>query len=177
MAESTVHGENPGGRELTITIWRDWSARFEGSAAQLIAEGLIPEGFEWPQRGATSKSWQATGFNYRLRRCRPPGHRGPMRSWLEIDNWCVSVEVIGRDFAWRTRRELERKTEELRAEYYRHTAAGSREWDANWNRYLAALSDPEFQAFKSLTPGLVPPRRGRKPKEAIVSDPAADLSA
>jgi len=150
-------------RELLVKIWRDEFAQFEGTSAQLIAEGLIPEGFAWP-RAAAYKHWKANGFDYRVCRTRPEGHKGPMRTWLEMDNWSIRVNVTGRDHAWSTRRALERKAEELRAEYYRHTAEGSREWSANWDRYWKARQDKAFQAFKNLIPGLVPPKRGRKAK-------------
>lgn len=147
--------------ELHIEIWRDWYADFKGTAAQLIAEGLTPEGFEWPH-AANNAQWEANGFTYWLRRVRPDGHKGPKRSWLELDHWLIHVQVTGRDFAWRRRRKLERMAEELAAEQYRDTAAGSRERDAHWKRYWKACGDEAFQAFKSLIPGLVSPKRGRK---------------
>ncbi|MFY9476358.1 MAG: hypothetical protein WAQ08_01610 [Aquabacterium sp.] len=150
-------------RELIIDIRQDEWAHFVGTAAQLVSEGLIPESFEWPPADV-SKCWEANGFDYWLRRNRPEGHKGPKRSWLELDNWFISVKVTGRDYTWRTRRALERKTEELRAEYYRHTAEGSQEWSASWNRYWQARQDKAFQAFKTRIPGLVPPKRGRKAK-------------
>lgn len=87
-----------------------------------------------------------------------------MRSWLEVDNWFLRVSVTGRGYHWRTRKGLERKAEALRAEQHRHTAAGAREWDAAWRRYWQTVEDKRFQAFKNLVPGLVPPKRGRKPK-------------
>jgi hypothetical protein len=150
-------------RELKIDIWPDDWAQYTGSAAQLQAEGLIPDGFEWP-KAAVPKRWAAGGFNYWLQRSRPEGHKGPMRSWLEVDNWRLRVCVSGHDCRWRILRGLARKTEALRAEYHSHTAAGQREWRAAWDRYLQAEKDKRFQAFKALVPGLVPPKRGRKPK-------------
>lgn len=155
--------DQPAERELRIEIYLDDWARFEGTAAQLIAEGLIPKGFEWPL-AATDKEWEANGLKYRVRRTRPEGHKGPMRSWLELDNWFVRISVVGRDYHWHTRRRLERKAQALAAEVYHHTPAGSREWSAKWNRYMEANRDKAFQAFKTLIPGLVPPKRGRKPK-------------
>ena len=154
-------------RELLIDIWRDHWAGYEGTAAQLEAEGLIPEGFEWPQ-AAADMQWEANGYAYWLRRTRPDGHKGPMRSWLQLDNWFVRIRVAGRDGHWSGRRALERRAEELKADYYRQTAAGWREWQANWTRYSAAQNDEKFRAFKALIPGLVPPKRGRsrKPKDA-----------
>jgi hypothetical protein len=148
-------------RELHIEMWLDEHVQFEGTAAQLQAEGLIPDGIEWP-RGAGDLRWEANGFTYWLRRTRPVGHKGPMRSWLVMDNWFVRIEVTGRDYGWRTRRYLERKAEELRAEYHHYTAAGSAEWHAKCDRYWATVDDRKFQAFKALIPGLVPPKRGRK---------------
>ena len=82
-----------------------------------------------------------------------------MRSWLELDNWFIRVRVVGRDRAWITRRKLERKTEDLRAEYYRHTPEGSRKWSANWNRYWQTRQDAAFQAFKAK---LIPAKAAKK---------------
>lgn len=147
--------------ELRIDIRRDERVRFVGTAAQLIAEGLIPEGFVWPQ-AAAGRRWEASGFAYCLRRTRPEGHKGPMRSWLALDHWCLRVEVIGRDPSWTARRALERKVEALRVECHEHTPTGRRERDARFKRYLRAQRDPAYQAFKTLVPGLVPPKRGRK---------------
>ena len=58
MADTTTEAGMPGTspapleaaeRELNVTIYRDEFARFEGTRAQLEAEGLIPEDFEWPR--------------------------------------------------------------------------------------------------------------------------------
>jgi hypothetical protein len=149
--------------ELHIEIWPDEWAQYTGTAAELEAEGLIPDGLEWP-RAAAETRWEANGFSYWLRRVRPEGHKGPMRSWLEGDCWRVRVRVTGRDYHWCVRRGLERKAEELRAEYHRHTDAGARESSAAFNRFWQTRRDERFQAFKALVPGLVPPKRGRKPK-------------
>lgn len=148
-------------RELRIEIYRDDWARFEGTAAQLQAEGLIPEGFEWP-RAAADKQWEANGFDYWLKRRRPEGHKGPMRSWLELDNWSLRVNVTGRDCHWHTRRRLQRQAQALSDACYRETAAGKREWNANWERYWRTQDDVAFRAFKAKVPALVPPRRARK---------------
>lgn len=166
MASETVTPKTaaqPAERELLIEIWCDKWAHFEGTAAQLIAEGLIPDGFEWPQ-AAASKRWESNGFKYWVNRTRPKNHKGPMRSWLELDNWFIRIYVAGRDHRWCTQRRLERMAEALRAEVYRHTPAGLREWSATLDRYRSARRDEAFQSFKALIPGLVPPKRGRKAK-------------
>jgi hypothetical protein len=150
-------------QEIIIDVNPEWGwVRYEGTAAQLIAEGLVPQGLEWP-RAASYKRWSAGGFDYRLRRTRPEGHRGPMRSWLEIDNWSVRVTVMGRDQRSLTLFSLERRADELRAAFHRETPEGRREWDAFVNRSWAARQDKAFQNFKAI---FAPERRkpGRKPK-------------
>lgn len=159
---TTPATEQPAEREIIIGVHPDEWVQYEGTAAQLQAEGLIPEGFEWPL-AATIKDWKAEGFDYWLRRKRPEGHKGPMRSWLELDNWFIRIKVSGRDWHWAQRRAIERKAEALRDEIYHLSPAGQREWDANWRRYWAARADKAFQAFKAIS---VPERKkpGRKPK-------------
>lgn len=152
----------PAAHELHIEIWRDSCVWFSGTAAQLQTEGLVPDGFEWP-RAAASVHWEANGFSYWLHRSRPRGHKGPRRSWLEMDSWAVRVGVIGRDFHWQVRRDLERQAEQLQANYHSHTAAGMREWHERFDRYLKSREDRGFQTFKAMIPGLIPPKRGRKP--------------
>ena len=163
ISSASPASDPPAVRDLRIAIYRDAWARYEGTAAQLIAEGLIPDGFEWPQADADVE-WVASGFKYWLRRTRPEGHKGPKRSWLGLDNWFVRISVVGRDYHWTTRRSLERKAQALAAEFHHHTPVGAMEWSAKWNRYMEAERDQAFQAFKTLVPGLVPPKRGRKPK-------------
>jgi hypothetical protein len=163
MAQACADTSPHAAQELHIGIQRDEWAQYEGTAAQLQAEGLIPEGFEWP-RARDDCFWQANGFEYWLRRTRPKGHKGPMRSWLGMDNWFIRVVVHGRDVDWRTRRHLQRKAEEFCAECHRHSAEGKRQWSDAWRRHWEALNDLHFQAFKAKIPGLTQPKRGREPK-------------
>jgi hypothetical protein len=163
---------SPVAPELRIEIWLDDWVQYIGTAAQIEAEGLIPAGFEWP-RAAAHKQWESGGFCFWLRRIRPENHKGPMRSWYGLDNWLLRVGVTGRDYQWGVRRKLERQAEALRAEYHRHSAEGQREWLSAWHRYRQAVDDDRFQAFKALVPGLVPPKRGRKPKTETTSNGAA----
>lgn len=142
-------------RELRIFLYPGNFARYEGSAAQLAAEGLIPEDLTWPQ-AARSAVWDDNGFDYCLRRCRPEGHKGPMKSWLALDHWSLTVHVTGRDWTWSARGRLERAAQALRDEIHAQSPAGQREWQANWNRWLAAHKDPAFQAFKA---GVLPARK------------------
>jgi hypothetical protein len=160
--------------ELRITIWRDSLVFYRGTAAQLTDEGLIAKGFEWP-RVAAEVCWAAGGLRYRLRRERPEGHKGPMRSWLELDNWFLRVEVEGRDFHWCQRRELERRAQELKEDAYKLTLAGRLKQEAEWNRYWATQKDKAYQAFRATVPALNPPKRARKsrPRSADHPEPSA----
>lgn len=142
-------------RELRIVLYPGNFARNEGSAAQLAAEGLIPEGLAWPQ-GKCSTHWTANGFDYHLNRCRPEGHKGSMKSWLALDHWCLVFYVTGSEWPGSARHRLERAAQALRDEIYAQSPAGQREWQANWNRWWAAHKDPAFQAFKA---GVLPQRK------------------
>jgi len=62
--------------DLMIEIHPRWLCRFRGTAEQLVAEGLIPEGFKWPCK-TERHSWGSGAFDYFLERCRPEGIKGP----------------------------------------------------------------------------------------------------
>lgn len=151
-------------RELRVSIMRDWFVDFTGTASQLVAEELIPDGFEWPH-AADHRCWEAKGCTYSLSRVRPDGHKGPMRSWFGLDNWTVRVKPAGRVENWFEHRLLERKAKELMALHYSLTPAGLREREAKRDRYWKTLDDKAFQAFRSI---IIPERKrpGRKPSSA-----------
>ena len=140
--------EAVGPTELRIQIWVDYWTHFEGTAAQLSSEGLIPEGFVWP-RGDDSVRWDAGRFSYWLRRSRPQGHKGTKRSWQELDNWFVRVEVTDRSHDWQVQRQLQRKADALAEEIYSHTAEGKRLSNARWERLWKTREDRAFQDFKA----------------------------
>lgn len=82
-----VHMRDPGLRLVN----------YEGTAAQLEAEGLIPSGFEWPCHVGPI-AWESDGFTYRLVRMRPRSFEGSKRAWLAaaatVDHWQLSVRSI-----------------------------------------------------------------------------------
>lgn len=144
-------------RELRIQIWEGEYVELIGTAADLRAEGVIPEGFEWPQANRDSR-WQSGRFDYWLRRSRPEGHKGPMRSWFELDNWFVRITVTGRRWDWSIHRALQCRLIEVADDYRRHfTAKGRAEFEAKWKRHWEAVADRKFQAFMGLC---LPPKRG-----------------
>ena len=78
-----------GGDDLSLTISIYGCIEWCGPRAKLEASGLIPANFKWPKR-IDYGHWHADGFNFSLRRCRPDGLMGPMRSWMKYDYWVMS---------------------------------------------------------------------------------------
>jgi len=134
---------------------------YYGTSHQLTAEGLIPDGFEWP-RARERDGWVAGRQDFYLMRCRPPGHKGLMRTWLEADWWCLRVTLVDRPDGYGIaeaykRAELAALTRELSPNA--RVARGELEC-----RWFDALRDTSFQAFKERIPGL--PISGRRRKRA-----------
>lgn len=154
----TIHAAPPALQSLTQEILIDVSAEFgwahyQGTASQLIDEGLVKSDFDWPNR-TERKCWEEDGFEYSVRRIRPKGYKGSMSSWLKLNHWCFSIGMPDHDYSWcQKRRERAFANTELPL---------SPKERADRMRYMNALLDKEFQAFKSI---FVPdfPKRGRKP--------------
>lgn len=155
-----------GEREMRVVIRPNklnfWE--YQGTRAQLEAEGVIPAKTEWPE-GSRTLCWVDGRFRWSLRRKRPEGLKGPMKLWTTGDWWVLRCDLLsnllnGPDHA--TQLILE-KGRELAEELYRQSTAGQRELYASLARYRATVDDKAFQAFKGLIPGLVPSRRGHKP--------------
>ena len=176
MAESIVpRAEVAGAKTSTpvdgamkVIIRCDLSfAEYEGTRAQLEAEGVIPAGTKLPEGGDDAK-WQSGALNFRLRRIRPEGMKGPMKLWHVGDWWRLRMTLVNEP--GHAARSIARKTRELHDEIYRHTPAAGRLWHANYKKFRDAQDDAQYQAFKAMIPGLVPPKRGRRSK---ASPPAA----
>lgn len=154
-------------QDVLIDIYPRGYDSWVGTSAQLIAEGLIPDGFGWP-RGAADMHWNANGFDYWLRRTRPEGHKGPMRSWLEIDHWCLRRTLSSKGRDGFTAARIHEKRVALEEELWRSTPA----YREQWRRYWAAHEDKAFQRLKAL---IVPEqkKRGRKPQPWSPTPPAS----
>lgn len=139
--------------DLRIEITPRWVTRYYGTAAQLIAEGLIQEGAKWPHRNHAS-SFNAGKFHYSVERCRPPGHIGPMSSWVEGDYWRLERSFNGSNRDWREA-DIYEKTMEL-ANIIKH---GTREWAITSNRWWEAQKDDKYMAHMRKILG--EPKRGR----------------
>ncbi|WP_426396288.1 hypothetical protein ACN9M1_17200 [Ralstonia sp. R-29] len=118
---------------------------FEGTRSQLEAEGLVPLDFEWPVRGRKS-SWQADGFDFYLGRHRPAGMKGPMRLWLEGDNWLLSRRPMRHGFGQCSVMQANR----LDGESYRQSSASHIQPSAVRKAHCRAADDEAFQHFKTL---------------------------
>ena len=75
--------------ELHIEMVKYMHVQFSGTRAQLIEEGLIPDGLEWPKKQLEQVSWQVGTYDYALRRCRPPGLKGKQSVWAQSDYWTL----------------------------------------------------------------------------------------
>lgn len=148
--------------ELVVSLrprgWQMWE--FEGTRAQLEAEGVIPPGTAWPATGARGVEWTSGPLKFGLWRTRPPGLKGPMRLWINGDWWSLRCEPISAPH-YLEQRVIDARRK-LQEEAYQASAAGQRAWREEYRRRCEADRDKAFQAFKTQVPGLIPPRRGRR---------------
>jgi hypothetical protein len=153
--------------EMVIEWSKGYWFAFQGTRAQLEAEGVVPAGLNWPT-GRREASLITGGRRYLLRRCGIPGAKQSIGEWSFGDWWRVHVLHIDPN---RLDPELERCTNELHAMIHARTPQGRAEFNAKYRLYYAACEDEKFQAFKALIPALIPPprkRRGR-PLKAVTS--------
>lgn len=148
-------GRSGAERELSIEVRSRAYIDWRGTRAQLVAEGLIPPGFRWPERTERA-TWSAAGFHFNLRRRQPTGDK--KASWATTaDDWALRREMPGQLINAGC---IYEKARALGDELLRHTPA----WNAQRERHWHAVSDADFQSF--LAAIIVPKkqRRGRKPR-------------
>lgn len=129
-------------RELIIAISPRICTRWEGTAQQLVEEGLLPAEFEWPE-GRRDLRWDSEEFSYWLTRSRPPGMKGPMSAWTNGDWWTLDRSLIanrGKGFAAANLFDAKRAYEKA---LWLQTPEGG----VAWMRYWTASQDEMFQAF------------------------------
>jgi hypothetical protein len=140
-ASSTGADELAPARELIIEIWPRGYDQWTGTREQLEAEGLIPQGFEWPVRFSHA-GWAVGPFDLMLSRQRPEGHKGSKSTWADVDYWWLRrtlVEHRGTGFAAAI---LYRKQQEFRR-------AGEAQPRTRCRKRLCrAIDDEAFQRFK-----------------------------
>ena len=149
--------------ELQISILPRAYANFRGSAAQLSAEGLIPDGFSWPA-GTDFARYESGQFSYCVSRCRKKGATGSARAWSSGDYWCVRRTLTSTDKNGFHEARVYEKQQEL-AEVIRHATPA---WERECSLAFAAILDKPYRAFRNL---LIPsPKRGRgRPSKAVKS--------
>jgi len=145
-------------RELHIEIEPRGGDWWQGSSAQLIAEGLVAPDFVWP-RGKGTREWRDGVFHFLLERRRPEGFKGPMKAWLGCDNWQLRRRHVNNRHDGYAAAHVYRAEQELAAARRKQTP----EHVVEHSRWCKALFDESFQTFKALIPCLIPPKRGRKP--------------
>lgn len=145
--------------DLSIAIFPTTAVSFIGTSAQLMAEGLIPKNPTWP-KGSERASWNTEEFNFSIIRRKPAGMKGPKAAWITLDNWWL-IRTPHKLPTWESIA-INEKTEEIERIKFLNT----REGKLLHKKYWTARNDAAFQSFKALIPGLLPPKRGRKLKEA-----------
>lgn len=144
--------------ELTILLDpQSGHASYIGVRAQLEAEGIVPATTEWPE-GFEVVRWVAGDNEFWLRRDRPEGAKGPRRDFLNCDNWRLGILRRNKNHF---DHQIMRKAEELRKMIHRDSRAGRAAFSKFWAALQVAMDDQQFQAFKTLVPGLVTEPRKR----------------
>jgi hypothetical protein len=159
-------------QEMIVVIdYGGWGiTEYYGTKAMLESEGIIPEGFEWPE-GYNNVCWNDDQFNYRLRRNRPEGAKGSRKQFATVDWFELRWNLIDAD---QLSREIACKVKELKDLIYLHSSKGSAESQARWERYWKAQDDKQFQAFKAKIPCLATTGRSRKTAQANIKNASID---
>ncbi len=159
VPETLTEGESQQ-RELIAMVWPGSFWRYEGTRAQLEAEGVIPPKFEWPT-GKGRVAWESGQFKYWLQRTRPEGVKGPMSIWINGDWWVIHGRLADRQRSEKWEAELKRKR--LIDELYAMTPNGKIEAEILGRKWWRSYRDSAFQAFKAkVLPSRKKPGRPRK---------------
>lgn len=140
--------------DLLISIHPRACTRYHGTAAQLIAEGLIPDDFKWPHK-ATRVSFEMGKFTHYMGRRRPEGLKGPMSAWAEGDYWFLQRRLTAQEGNGLHQAQIYEKAMELADAIGRHKP----EWTHTFKRAQEARKDDTYQAFRLQMLGA--PKRGR----------------
>ncbi|WP_157645132.1 hypothetical protein [Burkholderia ubonensis] len=152
--------------EMIIELREGLGFSYQGTRAQLEAEGIIPDGLEWPT-GRNHVGWRRGERHFSLMRCKVPGTKQKVADWGCGDWWIISV---GKDHTLDP--EIAEQAKKLRAMIYERSPQGKAARAEHWRRIDAAYRDEKFQAFKALIPGLAPVSRkhsDRRPKAVAAS--------
>jgi hypothetical protein len=158
--------------DLQINVVPRAYTRYQGTAAQLIAEGLIPKDFKWPT-GDERVTVKVGRFEHWIFRTRPEGHKGPKSSWTSGDCWFLRRELANqpRD-GWRAADIYAKKMELAKTIYL-----GSSEWSCVWDKAYKAKQDDKYMAFRTLLLGELAPRKRGRPAKSSTTEQSQGASA
>lgn len=147
--------------EIVIGIIPRGDATYEGTAAQLIEEGIAPAGFEWRKARGEGLRWNDARFEYWAHSYRPEGTS--FKDWKESDQDYGAIRqrdlTLGRDGY--AAANVYQKKADLANAIWRSSPAGARQF----NLYYKAHVDSAFQTFL-LRAGAKKAPKPRKPRIA-----------
>lgn len=160
MALSPAIGAHPlAVSDLIIDIRPRFICRYYGTSAQLVAEGLIPSGLQWPSRRDRAR-FSDDRFDYWLERRRAPGTKGPVKDWIDGDYWTLDSTPKGPRISWVEHQIVEKQRELAELNQFNSPARQLRV-----NRAVAAKLDSAYQGFLTRALGdMAPRKRGRPAK-------------
>lgn len=158
--------------DLTIKVNPRAYTSYQGTAAQLVAEGLIPKDFKWPT-GANRVTVKVGRFEHWIFRVRPDGHKGPMSSWIEGDCWYLRRELANQPKNGFRDADIYAKKMELAETIYR----GTTEWHRVWEKSYRARQDEKYAAFRTLLLGEMAPRKRGRPAKSSTTEQSQGASA
>ena len=159
MSISDISNSTPLSDDLRISITPGVRCCFEGTSAQLRAEGLIPKKEKWPARDIPCQ-WTAAGFHFDLRRKKPEGLKAPKAEWMTVDNWLLVRSLNDDGCASWDEAIIREKMQEIERIKFRNSRDGRIQAD----KWGDAYRDQDYQAFKARIPGMIKPKLGRKAK-------------
>lgn len=137
--------------ELVIEILPRGHATWHGTAAQLVAEGVLPKGFAWPDD--SSAAWEQDGYEFWLMRARPS--HITHREWRASarDHWRLRRSIKISNGCFYDEARLFDKQHALNQELWSRTPAGA----IQKHQLARAVEDNRFQKFLALV-GATPAR-------------------
>ena len=123
---------------ICIELWPRAYTTYRGTAAQLVAEGLVPAHFAFPA-GSQMESWDQGEFSYSVFRSRPSGMSG--KEWRDSakDHWLMRRGLVsGRGQGLQAATVYEAEQELAKARQGR---------GLDWSEWQAALFDARFQSL------------------------------
>lgn len=159
-------------QDLIIEITPRGPTVFRGTAEQLRAEGLIPDGFIWPN-GDESTQFNLGQFSCALRRCRPDGTQGPKSAWTSGDYWCLRRGLASQPIRGFQANEIFEATAAMLEAVKRATPWG--EWIQR--RALAARRDRRYSEFRQQLLGEQKRKPGRPYKKSTTTAQTQGVTA